>query len=107
ARGVDVQVGGDQLVGRVDDLDRGVLLDDAVEGGAVDVGDEDAGVLLDQMADQVAADLADPGDADTLAGQGGVTPGERRCGAHALVHAVGGHDAGVARAAVLDGAAGD
>ena len=107
ARGVDVDLARDELVGRGDGLDLRVLRADRLHRGGVDVGDDDGRAVLDQVAHEVAPDLADAGDADGAAGEGGLAPDLLGGGAHALERAVRREHRAVARAAVRDGAAGD
>ena len=69
ARGVDVELGGDQRVGVGHGPYVGVLGPHRGDRGLVHVGDDDRRAVLDEVPDQVPADLADAGDADRAAVQ--------------------------------------
>ncbi len=85
----------------------GILRPQPPQGRLADVRGDHPGAVGEQLAHQPPADLADAADGHPPARQRRHAPQVPGAGAHPLEHAVGGQDAGVARAAVRGGASGD
>src|SRR5690606_22721942 len=107
ARGVDVEVRGDELRGVPHHLDRRMAPPYPIDRLLVHIADHHLGALLDEVVDEAGPDLADALDADPLARQRGGAVAVPDGRAHALEDAERGEDGRVAGPAVLRAPAGD